>query len=150
MLLSQRILNDRIVPKRNTAAIQLLEDLTRQMVHRISAHDWYHLDFAELLSKDYSSYLEYHSDPYARGREAYIENYRAFVAANPTYSIEPISLMADINENNNTAMVWMLLKVKGHPRDVERESVTIVYWRKRGGKWQAYKQTGMRGAGGCL
>ena len=146
MLLSERSCADNKYQQNKSPTAQLLVDLTCRVVQRVAAHDFTHPDF-EAMSDDYTAYLEYQETPLARGKQAYLDNYRAFTAANPDYTIQPISVVADVHENNCTASVWMLLKVDGHPRDVQRESVTIVYWRRRAGKWQAYKQTGIRGAG---
>ena len=147
MLLSQQScpINEHHQNKSPTA--QLLEDLTCRVVQRVAAHDFTHPDFDEAISDDYTAYLDYQETPLAHGKQAFLDNYRAFAAANPDYTIQPISVVADVHENNCTASVWMLLKVEGQPRDVQRESVTLVYWRRRAGKWQAYKQTGMRGVG---
>jgi hypothetical protein len=147
MLLSQQSIANTEYQRNKSPTAQLLEDLTCRVVQHVAAHDFAHPDFDESMSDDYTAYLEYQETPLARGRQAYLDNYRAFTAANPYYTIQPISVVADVHENNCTASVWMLLKVEGHPRDVQRESVTIVYWRRRAGQWQAYKQTGMRGVG---
>lgn len=97
---------------------------------------------------DYAAYLEYAGRPYVRGRSAFMEQHRNFGRAHPNYTFEVDSALADMNEKNGTAMVWLLLKVTGHPMNVKRESVTIVFWKRIAGKWKAYKQTGIRGAGG--
>lgn len=150
MLLPHQPMASPLSRRQESATAELLEDLTCRITYRIATHDWTHPDFTELISDDYRSYLEYQSTPYACGREAYIANYRAFVDANPAYWIEPICTVADVHENNSTAAVWILLRVSGHPPGVQRESVTIAHWRRKAGRWHAYKQTGIRGAGGCL
>lgn len=150
MLLPHQLMESPQSRRQESTPAQLLEDLNCRITYRIATHDWTHPDFNELISEDYRSYLEYQSTPYACGRKTYIANYRAFVEANPAYWIEPICTVADVRDDNSTAVVWMLLRVSGHPRGVQRESVTVVHWRRRRGKWQAYKQTGIRGAGGCM
>ena len=57
------------------------------------------------MSPDYAAYLEYEEIPNLRSREAFIENYRAFIKSNPQYSFPPISLIADVYEKNGTAAV---------------------------------------------
>lgn len=148
LLLSNELLTSPKRANHKTPTARLLEELCCRLVQHIADHDWNHPDFQELMADDYRSHLEYHDTPYAVGRDAYINNYRQFTETNPSYRIECVSAVADVHENNSTAAVWMVIKVDGHPRDVQRESVTIAYWRRRAGKWQAYKQLGMRGAGG--
>lgn len=151
MLLSERLISNDTFRRTRTPTAQLLEDITYRLLDHVAAHDWTNPDFAAILSEDYSAHLDYQEEPFVRGRDTFIDNYRTFTDSNPDYKITPISLLADVHENNSTAAVWMLLKVVGHPPDVQRESVTIIYFRRRAGKWQAYKQNGMRGAtGGCF
>lgn len=150
LLLSTQILTKTKSPQHRTPTAKLLEDLNKRLVRRISEHNWDHPDFTELMADDYRAHVEYQEVPYVVGRDNYIKNYRAFADAHPAYRLEPISTIADVHENNSTAVVWMLMKVDGHPKDVQRESVTLAYWRRRAGRWQAYKQTGIRAAGGCL
>ena len=150
MLLSQNSASTKSGHTDRSSTVHLLEELSSNMIHRINTRDWTHPDFKDILTEDYVAYLEYQEEPVLRGREAYIDGYRAFAEANPSYSIELVSVNADVHEKSGTAGVWMLLKVVGHPSDVLRESVTIAYWRRKGGRWEGYKQTGIRGAGGDL
>lgn len=137
-------------PENKTPTAKLIEDLNKRLVRHISDHDWDHPDFAEYVSEDYRAHLDYHDVPHIVGRDNYIASYRRFTEEHPAYRIEAISTVADVHENHSNAVVWMVLKVEGHPKDVQRESVTVMYWRRRAGKWQVYKQNGMRGAGAYL
>ena len=68
----------------------------------------------------------------------------------PDYHAEEMNMSADVDEAHGRATVWMLLRITGHGENVQRESLTIGYWKRRKGQWVAYKQTGLRGVGGCM
>ena len=128
-----------------SSTARYLEDLTARLTDHVANRDWTHPDWADLLITDYTAYLEYSEHPITKTRASYLVNCKAHADAHPSYTLERVAISAEVNEKNGTAVVWQLLKVKGHPANVERESVTLVYWRRRGGKWSAYKQTGIRG-----
>lgn len=127
-----------------------LEGLTARLVDHVAKHEWDHEDFELLVAPDYAAYLEYAEHPISRSLEEYLQNYREFAAANPDYAIDIISISADVNEKKGLASVWMHLRVFGHPTAVWRESVTVVYWKRKLGKWTCYKQNGVRGVGWYL
>lgn len=72
------------------------------------------------------------------------------MAENPDYKVDIISISSDVEEKKGLGRVWMHLRVFGHPTDVWRESVTVVYWRRKQGIWTSYKQNGVRGVGWYL
>ena len=128
-----------------SSTARYLEELTARLTDHVANREWTHPDWRDYLIPEYTAYLEYSEHPITKTRKAYLENSKAFVDAHPTYILQRVAISAEVNENNGTAVVWQLLKVKGHPANVERESVTLVYWRRQAGKWRAYKQTGIRG-----
>jgi hypothetical protein len=145
MLLSQQNSTDKQKNGRKSNNTKMLEKLATKMVMHIARHDFDHPDIKKYLIDDYAAYLEYQSKPFMKGREAFVENYRAFAKANPGYGLVVESIHADTNEKNGTSAVWMLLKVTGHPEGVIRESVTVQTWKRGDGMWKAHRQTGIRG-----
>jgi len=95
-------------------------------------------------------YLPHSSTPYINSLEEYLKNYDKFTKDNPDYYCEALSISASVNEKNGTATVWCLLRVTGHPCTLQRENVTVVNFKRKVGRWMAYKQTGMRGFGGLV
>lgn len=124
-----------------------LESVTAQLIRHINRHEWDHPDFQTYMDPNFTAYLEYQDQPVARSLHQFLTHYKAFVDANPGYAIEPISFSADVNETKGLAMVWMHLRVLGHPANFRRESVTVAYWKRRRGKWTSYGQNGIRGVG---
>lgn len=131
--------------KAKTATARFIEEATVKMLAHINNRLFCHSDFRDFIEPDYAAFLEYFPHPVCKGLNDYLDMYSAYAEATPDYHIHPISISADVNEKNGTAIVWLLLSVKGHPKNVERESVTTVHWRRRAGKWKGYKQTGIRG-----
>ena len=146
ILISEPTLSfDDKVPYKSPIAAHL-EDVADRIVKHIANKDFSNPDFEEYLAPDYHAYLPHSQQPYSRSLKDLLDNYQVHATTFPEYHIEALNLSADVNEKNGTATVWMLLRVTGAPTSVQRESVTVVYFRrKRGGKWVAFKQTGIRG-----
>lgn len=150
-LLSQKEpLHSSKIYKKSTNA-KLLERLADRLLVHVAEHDFSHPDLYEYIVEDYTAYLEYFTEEQLlKGRNTFLSSYQAFVDANPHYSVELESVIADVNEKNGTAAVWMLINVTGHPAGVRRQSVTMQQFKRKGGKWRAYKQSGIRGMAGYL
>lgn len=130
----------------STSAIaRTLEDRTARMINLVTEHNFDHPEWQRWQTDDYCAYLEYSDTPLAKSRDEFLSNYKAFVQRYPSYSLEILTISANVNEKNGMGAVWCHLRVKGHPANVERESVTIVHWKRRQGKWTAYRQNGVRG-----
>lgn len=63
----------------------------------------------------------------------------------PGYEYKVSTVSADVDEAKGLASVWATLRVTGHPHKIQRESVTIFWWRRRANHWKVYKQFGVRG-----
>lgn len=132
-------------PHKSPSTKCYLEQLNARMVGRVSDHDWTHTDFQDFMDPDYKAYLEYNDIPMSKNRDEYLENFKSFTNAYPDYSIGIHSINADVDDKHGKAKVWLFLRVYGHPKDLVRESVTVVHWRRKKGKWVCYKQNGIRG-----
>lgn len=138
-------------PARKSSNTIFLEKLVARLIGYIAAHDFSNPELQEYLTDDYTAFLEYIGEhPLLEGREAFLEHYRGFAAEHPEYMLEVESVVADVNEKNGTATVWSLLSVTGEPKGLRRQSVTVHWFRRKGGKWRAHKQTGVRGLAAYL
>ena len=110
----------------------------------MSARAW-DAEVLQRLVPDFNAFVEHAERPYIRSREGYVLAFKAIVEASPDYRHEVIFASADVNDRSGVAVVWMKLKIFGHPVNIQRECVAIFYWRRVQGVWACYKQTGLRG-----
>lgn len=64
----------------------------------------------------------------------------------PEYDCYPISIIADVDEREGTANVWVIMSVTGHPPTVRKESVTILHWVRGCNGWVMVRSVGIRGS----
>jgi hypothetical protein len=124
-----------------------IEQLATSLNGHISAHDFTHPELLHHLDENYTAHLEYlpGSSQHPRGRADFLEGFRRYVDAYPDYSMQIESIVAEVNEKNGTATVWLLLNITGHPKGLRRQSVTVQAYRRKGGVWRAVRQNGIRG-----
>lgn len=128
-----------------SATAQDLEERTTCVARCVAARDWAHPVF-EQFAEDFQAFVEHSETPVIRSAKEYIEVYKDIAAKHPNYRNEVLSVNADVNEEDGEAMVWLLMRIFGHPdEETVRESVTIAYFSRRDGKWWTTKQRGIRG-----
>lgn len=128
----------------------ILERRCRRLIQLVADQDWENPDFERLMARNFRAFLPHSDVPHIASRRAYLESYKEFFRDYPKYKCEILDIAVYVDEGTGRAAVWMHFSVHGHPSHLERENITIAYWRKWTRGWVAVKQTGMRGFGGNL
>jgi hypothetical protein len=121
----------------------LLENLSRQLINCFCTQDWNN-PLLQLATPNFSAYID-HAEARVRSFDEHVEFHKALHAAHPEYVYEVDNVSADVDDGKGLASVWALLTVTGYPAQIRRESLTVLSWRRRKGKWRCYKQLGIRG-----
>lgn len=130
--------------EKNATALYL-ENLSACVAKCISTRNWSHPVF-EHFAPDFQAFVEHSPTPFIRSAKEYITVYDEIAAKHPNYRSELLSVSGDVNEEEGTATVWLLLRIFGHPdENTVKESVTVAYFSRRNGKWWFMKQHGIRG-----
>ena len=121
------------------------ESLTRELIHIINTRD-----FRNPITSRMDSAMEYDADwgLHTRDKESLLQGQENYAAQNPEYHLEIMNASTEVNEGKGRAKVWMLLEVTGIALGVRKESIILMYWRLRGGRWCYYPHKGLRGVGG--
>lgn len=122
-----------------------IEDLCARAANVISTRNWDDQILLDHFAPDFEAFVEHSDTPVVRGAKDWMKVYAKLAADNPDYRNEVVSMISDVDEKAGTATVWMLMRIFGHPKDMVRESVTIIHAVRRNGKWLVLKQRGIRG-----
>jgi hypothetical protein len=135
------------VPQQNRAQTSpdaaLLESLSRQLINCFCTQDWDN-PLLKLATPNFSAYID-HAEARVRSFDEHVEFHKSLHLAHPEYVYEVDNVSADVDDEKGLASVWALLTVTGYPAPIRRESLTVLSWRRRKGKWRCYKQLGIRG-----
>ena len=134
------------VPTKSATAIYL-EDLQVHLANCLNRHEWDHVDLKTYVAVNFQAFMQHMSEPIVTTRKAFIERYKNLCRTHPEYSYEVEHVNADVDDARGTAIVWYVLSIWGHPKGVERKSVSVNTWERNKGKWLCVKQTGIRGIG---
>lgn len=89
--------------------------------------------------------------PHSASLTDHIAGVEAMRRQNPEWRIAAYNYTARLDPGNRHAIVWFTSKGTGGPtgRSTNRESVSMLFWRKRksDGAWEAYKHMCLRGPG---
>jgi hypothetical protein len=121
----------------------LLESLSRQLIECFCTQDWDN-PLLKLATPNFSAYID-HAEARVRSFDEHVEFHKSLHLAHPEYVYEVDNVNADVDDEKGLASVWALLTVTGYPAPIRRESLTVLSWRRRKGKWRCYKQLGIRG-----
>lgn len=123
----------------------MLEQLSRTIIEAFCAQNWTH-PLLKHAVPNFHAYID-SMEVRTRSLEQHVEFHKWMHHMNPGYVYDVLHVSADVDEEKGMATTWATLKVTGHPLRIQRESITILFWRRRRGQWQTYKQYGMRGVG---
>jgi hypothetical protein len=121
----------------------LLESLSRRLIECFCTQDWEN-PLLSLATPNFSAYID-HAEARVRSFDEHVEFHKMLHLAHPEYVYEVDNVSADVDDEKGLASVWALLTVTGYPAHIRRESLTVLSWRRRKGKWRCYKQLGIRG-----
>ena len=83
--------------------------------------------------------------------ETHLDNVKDWKRNHPDFHIRVISISADLVKGSDHASSWVTIRGSKSPRSptLNRESISLLYWRKRrsDGVWVCYRHNGMRGGG---
>ncbi|KAM3422040.1 hypothetical protein BST61_g2416 [Cercospora zeina] len=130
--------------KRPSPAAQELETLSRAVILSINNRSF--VATKKLVADNYKGDID--ELPKTNSYKAEEDEFRAVAQANPEYHIDVVDVSADVDERLGYAIVFCLLSVKGRPANVRRQSVSVVEWMHRDGRWQYYNASVMRGLDG--
>lgn len=136
-----------LIAVENDLAVCQLEKIMIEMVDAINKHDWTHPHWCRYLSEDIKASFEHLAQESIKGREAWLDMWSKYRAANPLYHSEILSSSTNLSSSRTHADVWLLIRVTGHGSNIQRENVTLTQWRWRDGHWIAYNQVGYRSGG---
>lgn len=122
---------------------ETLEQLTTSFFEIFCNQDFSN-PLLEYASPKFQAYFGWNESE-TRNLEEHIAFHKLMAQKNPGWVYEVLAVSADVDEEKGVASVWATLRVTGHPVKIQRESVTILWWRRRRGVWRAYKQFGIRG-----
>ncbi len=116
--------NSRIPKPRKTSSesstARWIEQTTVKGMQRVSNREFDNIEFYQNMAPDYTAHVEYQDQPVSTSREQFLSNSKAFAQANPHYEFEVMSINVDVDEQAGTAIVWIHLRVKGHPVNVRQ------------------------------
>lgn len=133
------------VPKKSadsrSQTTMVLEHLSASIIRVFCEQDWSNPLLKHATPK-FRAYIDY-SELRVETLEEHIAFHKWMHKMNPGYVYEVETVSADVDDEKGLASVWATLKVTGHPLKIQRESVTILWWRRRQGQWLCYKQFGV-------
>jgi len=124
---------------------QMLEQLSKGLVEVFCANDWASPLLA-YVNPQFQAYIDY-SSAQVRSLQEHIDFHKSMHEQYPGYVYEVQAVSADVDEVKGLASTWTTLRVTGHPQKIQRESITVFWWRRKQGMWRVYKQFGVRGVG---
>ncbi|PIA93965.1 hypothetical protein CB0940_04652 [Cercospora beticola] len=122
-----------------------LESLSRQIMEAATARDWQNTLFTKYVAPKFIADFEHSAGQVLDSWQAYIEHHERIASQNPYYGFEVLNTAADVYELSGKAIIYVLLKGFGHPKNVQRESIMLMYWRRREGLWRCHKEKVIRG-----
>lgn len=125
----------------NSTSATLLEQLSASMVRIFCDQDWSNPLLNHALP-NFSAWID-HDEVRSTTLEEHIAFHKWMHNMHPGYVYEVETVSADVDEAKGLASVWATLRVTGHPLKIQRESVTILWWRRKAGQWRCYKQFGV-------
>lgn len=125
----------------NGDSAAVLEQLSASMIRIFCEQDWSN-PLLKYALPNFSAYIDY-DEVRSRTFEEHIAFHKWMHKRYPGYVYEVENVLADVDEAKGLASVWATLKVTGHPLKIQRESVTILWWRRKAGQWRCYKQFGV-------
>ena len=131
-------------PFERSPTAEYIEGLSARISQCIRDHNYDDPVF-KLFANKFEGYIEHTYIRHLCGKDEYVQAQKNFAAAHPDYRNECVSMTTQLDDEEGTATVWMLLRIHGHPKDIIRESVTFFYWKLCKGKWLLHKQGGVRG-----
>lgn len=126
----------------------MLENLSAAIIRIFCEQDWSN-PLLQYALPNFTAYIDY-NEIRTRTLEEHINFHKWMHKRNPGYVYEVETVSADVDEGKGLASVWATLRVTGHPLRIQRESVTILWWRRRQGLWRCYKQFGVSLICSCL
>ncbi|KXT07707.1 hypothetical protein AC578_10175 [Pseudocercospora eumusae] len=121
-----------------------LEALTEQLLVGASNQDWRNPIFRH-MDPGFTAEFEHAGGRVLDSWQVFVDYHTKVVEANPGYRFEVLNTNADVYESNGSAVIWALLRVFDHPKDVVRESIVLMQWRRKHNEWKCYKQRVIRG-----
>ncbi|KAF7195184.1 hypothetical protein HII31_03390 [Pseudocercospora fuligena] len=121
-----------------------LEALTEQLLVEASNQDWRNPIF-RYMDPEFTAEFEHAGGRVLDSWQVYIDHHNKVAEANPGYRFEVLNIAADVYEASGSAVIYALLKVFDHPKDVVRESIILMQWRRSHNEWKCYKERVIRG-----
>ena len=122
-----------------------LEDVSVKLLQAASARDWANVAFAKYILPDFVAEFDHSEGKSLDSWQAYVAHHERIATANPEYSFEVLNTAADVYESSGKAIIYLLLRVSGHPKNVQRESIMLMHWRRKQNEWRCYKERVIRG-----
>ncbi|KAK4495156.1 hypothetical protein PRZ48_013483 [Zasmidium cellare] len=124
----------------NPQSAKILEELSTAMIQIFCEQDWSN-PLLKYALPNFSAYIDY-DEVRSRTLDEHIAFHKWMHKKYPGYVYEVETVSADVDDVKGLATVWATLRVTGHPWKIQRESVTILWWRRKQGQWRCYKQFG--------
>lgn len=138
----------RVLQTPQESAASHLERLCELILAALNSHQLHRHQFGSLFTPDIEGFLPHSHEWYVSTREEYLRNYEHVFERLPDYRCELLNMSTDVDENAGEGRVWCWMRVT-EDRNVFRENVTIMHFRREGGDcWLVHKQEGMRGLSG--
>lgn len=142
------LLNPRPFASRNHAWIsetaKQIEQTSLELIRLASSREWKNPVFGH-ITPDYKAEFDHSDGVDLDSWDAYVKHHERLATANPEYRFESLDSVADIYENTGTGSVYILLRVTGHPVNVVRESIIVMYWKREREEWKCHGQKVIRG-----
>lgn len=129
-------------PKTPTAS--QLESMTARILDIVQAGDWTHPDWQNFVAYDFVAKLPIRG--LTTSRQAYEEGYEVSRTLSPRLYHPPNSIVAYVDESQQTARVFVLAQLFGNPSPLVRQGVMVYHFALTTQGWKAVKLLAMKGA----
>lgn len=121
-----------------------IEQISVELIRAASARDWSNPLFKHVVP-EYKAEFDHSDGVDLDSWDAYVKHHERLSTSNPEYCFETLDSVADIYENTGTGSVYILLRVTGHPANVVRESIIVMFWKREEDDWKCTGQKVIRG-----
>ena len=120
------------------------EKLSHTLVETVNKRDYNNPILSHISSHLHTKH-EYFE---AQSKAEFIETHRLITKLHADYDVRVINSVAEVDEYDGKAKIWLSLEVTGYPKNVRREGISLLYWRVSRGEWLHYRSKGLTGGGG--